>query len=61
MNPAMNPARSALTQGDRACVRAQGAAYDYARHVWFVHTLLTGPTGKILTWEIVAPAELRAR
>ena len=36
-------------------VRARVAAYKYARQVWFVDTLPTGPTGKILKREIKPP------
>ena len=39
-------------------VKAQVAAYKYARHVWFVSELPKGATGKILKRELQAPAHL---
>ena len=44
----------------RDYVKEQVAAYKYPRHVWLVDVLPTGPTGKILKREIVAPAEVRS-
>ncbi|MBS1886447.1 MAG: long-chain fatty acid--CoA ligase [Actinobacteria bacterium] len=37
-------------------VRTRLAAYKYPRHVWFVHELPKGPSGKILKREIALPA-----
>jgi long-chain acyl-CoA synthetase len=43
-----------------AYVKERVAAYKYPRHLWLVDMLPTGPTGKILKREIVAPAEVRS-
>jgi long-chain acyl-CoA synthetase len=41
----------------RQFVKARVAAYKYPRRIWFVDSLPTGPTGKLLRREVVAPSE----
>src|SRR5690606_27771938 len=41
----------------REFVKERVAAYKYPREVWITDTLPTGPSGKILKREIMAPAE----
>jgi long-chain acyl-CoA synthetase len=52
--------RSVMPDELRAFVKARLAAYKYPRHVWIVHELPKGPTGKILRRQVVAPAASRA-
>jgi long-chain acyl-CoA synthetase len=39
----------------RQYVKGRVAAYKYPRRIWFVDSLPTGPTGKLLRREVVAP------
>jgi long-chain acyl-CoA synthetase len=39
----------------RQFVKARVAAYKYPRRIWFVESLPTGPTGKLLRREVVPP------
>jgi long-chain acyl-CoA synthetase len=41
----------------RQFVKARVAAYKYPRRIWFVDSLPTGPTGKLLRREVVPPTE----
>ncbi|MCW2653822.1 MAG: acyl-CoA synthetase (AMP-forming)/AMP-acid ligase [Mycobacterium sp.] len=41
----------------RQFVKGRVAAYKYPRRIWFVDTLPTGPTGKLLRREVKPPAE----
>jgi long-chain acyl-CoA synthetase len=52
-------ADSDVTEAElRDYVKANVAAYKYPRHVWFVDSLPTGPTGKILKRDIAPPTAL---
>ncbi len=51
------PGRSATAEELREFCKQRVAAYKYPRQVWLVDSLPTGPTGKILHREVVAPAE----
>jgi long-chain acyl-CoA synthetase len=52
-------ADSDVTEAElRDYVKANVAAYKYPRHVWFVESLPTGPTGKILKRDIAPPTAL---
>jgi long-chain acyl-CoA synthetase len=57
----LKPGASATAEELRDHVKAQVAAYKYARHVWIVEELPKGPTGKILKREIAPPAGLVIR
>jgi acyl-CoA synthetase (AMP-forming)/AMP-acid ligase II len=39
----------------RQFVRGRVAAYKYPRRIWFVDSLPTGPTGKLLRREVIPP------
>jgi acyl-CoA synthetase (AMP-forming)/AMP-acid ligase II len=41
----------------RQFVKGRVAAYKYPRRIWFVDTLPTGPTGKLLRREVKPPPE----
>jgi long-chain acyl-CoA synthetase len=41
----------------RQFVKGRVAAYKYPRRIWFVESLPTGPTGKLLRREVVPPTE----
>jgi long-chain acyl-CoA synthetase len=41
----------------RQFVKARVAAYKYPRRIWFVDSLPTGPTGKLLRREVIPPSE----
>jgi long-chain acyl-CoA synthetase len=51
----------AVTTADelREYVKERVAAYKYPRHVWLVHELPKGPTGKILKRAVAAPLEIQ--
>jgi long-chain acyl-CoA synthetase len=46
---------SAAAEELRQFVKARVAAYKYPRRIWFVDSLPTGPTGKLLRREVVPP------
>jgi long-chain acyl-CoA synthetase len=48
----VKPGTEATPAELREFVKQRVAAYKYPRHVWFVHELPKGPTGKILKREI---------
>jgi long-chain acyl-CoA synthetase len=54
----LKPGTEATSEGVRAFVKAQVAAYKYPRYVWITDALPKGPTGKILKREIRLPAEI---
>ena len=54
----LKPGADVTAEELRDHVKAQVAAYKYARHVWFVGELPKGSTGKVLKREIQAPAHL---
>jgi acyl-coenzyme A synthetase/AMP-(fatty) acid ligase len=41
----------------RQFARGRMAAYKYPRRIWFVDSLPTGPTGKLLRREVKPPPE----
>ena len=51
----LRPGMNATESDVREFVKANVAAYKYPRHVWFVHELPKGPTGKILKRAIQQP------
>ncbi|MGY3790677.1 long-chain-fatty-acid--CoA ligase [Streptomyces antibioticus] len=51
----LRPGAGATPDELREFVKERVAAYKYPREVWLVDTLPTGPSGKILKREIVAP------
>jgi long-chain acyl-CoA synthetase len=57
----LKPGASVAAEELRDHVKAQVAAYKYARHVWMVEELHKGPTGKILKRDISAPDDLAGR
>jgi long-chain acyl-CoA synthetase len=46
---------AAVAEDLRQFVRGRVAAYKYPRRIWFVDSLPTGPTGKLLRREVVPP------
>jgi long-chain acyl-CoA synthetase len=38
-------------------VKGRVAAYEYPRRIWFVDSLPTGPTGKLLLRKVTPPTE----
>jgi len=57
----LKPGASVAAEELRDHVKAQVAAYKYARRVWMVEELHKGPTGKILKRDISAPDDLAGR
>ena len=51
----LKPGAAATPAELRAFARQRVAAYKYPRHVWLVHELPKGPTGKILHREVKPP------
>jgi long-chain acyl-CoA synthetase len=49
--------KSAELEELRQFVKGRVAAYKYPRRIWFVDTLPTGPTGKLLRREVKPPPE----
>jgi long-chain acyl-CoA synthetase len=39
----------------RQFVKARVAAYKYPRRIWFVDSIPTGPTGKLLRRQVIPP------
>ena len=54
----LKPGAAATPAELRAFARERVAAYEYPRHVWLVHALPKGPTGKILHREVQPPQNL---
>jgi long-chain acyl-CoA synthetase len=48
---------AAVAEELRQFVKARVAAYKYPRRIWFVESLPTGPTGKLLRREVIPPTE----
>jgi long-chain acyl-CoA synthetase len=48
---------AAATEDLRQFVRGRVAAYKYPRRIWFVDSLPTGPTGKLLRRKVIPPTE----
>jgi long-chain acyl-CoA synthetase len=48
---------AAVADDLRQFVKARVAAYKYPRRIWFVESLPTGPTGKLLRRAVVPPTE----
>jgi len=48
---------AAVAEELRQFVKARVAAYKYPRRIWFVDSLPTGPTGKLLRREVTPPTE----
>jgi long-chain acyl-CoA synthetase len=46
---------AAVAEDLRQFVRGRVAAYKYPRRIWFVDSLATGPTGKLLRREVIPP------
>src|SRR5882757_282117 len=46
---------AAVAEELRQFVKARVAAYKYPRRIWFVESLPTGPTGKLLRREVIPP------
>ena len=51
----LKPGLAAAAEELRQFVKARVAAYKYPRRIWFVESLPTGPTGKLLRREVVPP------
>jgi long-chain acyl-CoA synthetase len=56
----LEPDATATTAELREWMKARVAPHKYPRHIWFVHQLPKGPTGKILKREITPPAGVAA-
>src|ERR1022692_550255 len=54
----LKPGATATPDELRAFASERVAAYKYPRHVWLVHMLPKGPTGKILHREVQLPQDL---